>query len=116
MSHTLSQLTQLHTDAYLATLGAFTMTLEDLLSSMLSLMHSDEDSFGLVERELLLSNLESAKDATASIALFRQANRSLGTLTPAQRGSLDGLMRTVQALEDDMVELVEELEIIKCAW
>lgn len=92
------------------------MDLEDLLCSMMSLMRIDEDSFGPAERELLVSNLESAKEATDTIALFRQANQLLGTLTPAQRGSLDGLMRTVQALEDDLAEWVEELEIIKCAW
>lgn len=116
MSHTLTNLTTQPTSAYLATLHAFASALEVLVASMTSQMHSDEYSFGPADRALLLSNLESAKKSAASIAVFKQANALLGTLTDAQRRTLDGIMRGVEALLEEMEVAVEELEVISEGW
>lgn len=116
MSTTLTQLTQSTPDAYVATLRAFIVTVETLIDSMTRLMFSDESSFGPVERGLVLFLLESAKNSTATIALFRQANALLGALTVAQRSTLDGLMGTLAGLEDDLEQPVEDLEIMTHGW
>lgn len=83
---------------------------------MTSQMHSDEHSFGPSDRALLLSNLATAKSSKAKIAVFKQSNQLLGGLTTAQRGALDSVMRSVEALEEEMVVALEELEFIRGGW
>lgn len=116
MSTTLAQLTSSTPAAYLSTLRAFISTLEALIDSMTRLMFSDESSFGPVERALVLSHLQSGRNSIVKIALFRQANALLGALTAEQSSTLDGLMRNLRALEEDLEQPLEELEIISSAW
>lgn len=116
MSTTLAELTSSTPDAYFSKLRAFIITLEVLVNTMTMLMFSDESSFGPVERALVLSHLESARNSAPTIALFRQASALLGGLTTEQNMTLAGLMRTLTELEEEFEQPTEELEIISSKW